>query len=287
MTRNGNNGEWLYTRRRSTGWIRGIGGIIDKLKERGILDSTLILFLSDNGGNYEELTRPGDGLGDMRRSMFIPHETLDGRLVRFGNDPRHAARWRRHVPELRNPVGQREQHAFSALQALRPRRGDFDTPDRPLAGRLFRQAGTLTLADRTRNRHHGHLSGRGRGAATPPTYQGRTASYPLEGKKPGPDFSGRATGRATPRSFGSTRATARSVKGNGNWWPSIRIIGSFTTWKRTARSCTTWPTSIRSGSRIWRHDTGNGRNELAYCLGLLPGMVDSPSGTPQYLRRDG
>ena len=66
---------------------RGIGGIIDKLKERGILDSTLILFLSDNGGNYEELTRPGDGFGYMCLSLFIPHETQDGRLVRSATSP--------------------------------------------------------------------------------------------------------------------------------------------------------------------------------------------------------
>jgi arylsulfatase A-like enzyme len=64
---------------------QGIGRMVDKLKERGILDDTLILFLSDNGGNYEELTRQATAMPNA--PLYVPHETLDGRLVRFGNDP--------------------------------------------------------------------------------------------------------------------------------------------------------------------------------------------------------
>jgi arylsulfatase A-like enzyme len=64
---------------------QGIGRICDKLKERGIFDNTLILFLSDNGGCYEELPRPDSAIA--RVPIFTPHETLDGKLVQVGNDP--------------------------------------------------------------------------------------------------------------------------------------------------------------------------------------------------------
>ena len=60
---------------------RGIGLILAKLHELDIEANTLILFLSDNGGNYEEV------LPAWRGSIFIPHEAHDGRLVRVGNDP--------------------------------------------------------------------------------------------------------------------------------------------------------------------------------------------------------
>lgn len=60
---------------------RGIGQIRAKVKEAGIEDNTLILFLSDNGGNLEELTPSWRGY------LFVPHETLDGKIVRLGNDP--------------------------------------------------------------------------------------------------------------------------------------------------------------------------------------------------------
>lgn len=59
---------------------RGVGSILSAIKEMGIEQNTLILFLSDNGGNYEELPV---GI----RGLFIPNETRDGRLVRAGNNP--------------------------------------------------------------------------------------------------------------------------------------------------------------------------------------------------------
>jgi arylsulfatase A-like enzyme len=60
---------------------RGVGAILAKVKELGLEENTLILFLSDNGGNYEEITSA------WHRLLFIPHATRDGRLVRVGNDP--------------------------------------------------------------------------------------------------------------------------------------------------------------------------------------------------------
>ncbi len=64
---------------------QNIGKIVNKLKQAGIENDTLILFMSDNGGNLEELHDPGPlGLSP----LFMPHETHDGRLVHMGNDPK-------------------------------------------------------------------------------------------------------------------------------------------------------------------------------------------------------
>src|SRR5665213_3158629 len=63
---------------------QNVGKIVAKLKETGSFENTLILFMSDNGGNLEELGNPGPLA---RTPIFIPHETADGRLVHVGNDP--------------------------------------------------------------------------------------------------------------------------------------------------------------------------------------------------------
>jgi arylsulfatase len=55
---------------------QGIGRLINKLKELKKLDNTLILFLSDNGGSYEDPARYGPGF-DRAGS------TRDGRTVSF------------------------------------------------------------------------------------------------------------------------------------------------------------------------------------------------------------
>lgn len=61
-----------------------IGKLVAKLKEKGVFDNTLIFFMSDNGGNLEELSNGGP-LG--RAPIFIPHETAEGKLLRVGNTP--------------------------------------------------------------------------------------------------------------------------------------------------------------------------------------------------------
>ena len=66
---------------------QGIGRIVARLESLGILDETLVMFLSDNGGCAELLqedpTLPGG------RSLEIPGTgmTPDGMRVRLGNDP--------------------------------------------------------------------------------------------------------------------------------------------------------------------------------------------------------
>ncbi|HUV71269.1 MAG TPA: arylsulfatase [Terracidiphilus sp.] len=61
-----------------------IGKIVAELKMKGAYENTLILFMSDNGGNLEELSEPGPLAN---APIFIPHETADGRPVRAGNNP--------------------------------------------------------------------------------------------------------------------------------------------------------------------------------------------------------
>lgn len=57
-----------------------IGRIVRAIEDRGQLDNTLILFLSDNGGCAEEL-------GPNAKARHIPERTRDGRTVLQGNRP--------------------------------------------------------------------------------------------------------------------------------------------------------------------------------------------------------
>jgi len=62
---------------------RAVGTVMAKLRERGIADNTLVLFLADNGGCAEELGwRPAE-----QRRFSRPEKTRDGRHVQVGNDP--------------------------------------------------------------------------------------------------------------------------------------------------------------------------------------------------------
>ena len=63
---------------------RGIGQIVAKVNELGIADNTLILFMADNGGNFEELDDPGP---KAPRPDYMPYKTLDGLPVERGNKP--------------------------------------------------------------------------------------------------------------------------------------------------------------------------------------------------------
>ena len=58
----------------------GIGWIIDALKKHSILDQTMVMFLSDNGGCAELLKEDGD-------YDFVVPETVDRWPVTVGNDP--------------------------------------------------------------------------------------------------------------------------------------------------------------------------------------------------------
>jgi arylsulfatase A-like enzyme len=62
---------------------RGIGQLVDKLRESGELDNTVIMFLADNGGSAELLAEDGPTPDPSRYN----YPTVDGRVVRTGNSP--------------------------------------------------------------------------------------------------------------------------------------------------------------------------------------------------------
>jgi arylsulfatase A-like enzyme len=59
---------------------RGVGRILEKLRQVGREENTLVFFLSDNGGCAEEILPNWQGL-------HIPSKTRDGRGVQVGNNP--------------------------------------------------------------------------------------------------------------------------------------------------------------------------------------------------------
>ena len=62
---------------------RGVGVILDKLREQGLEDDTLVMFMSDNGGCAEFMK---EDTWDPQPSRYsIP--TADGRPIRVGNTP--------------------------------------------------------------------------------------------------------------------------------------------------------------------------------------------------------
>jgi arylsulfatase len=61
---------------------QGIGRIVDLLRRRGVLDDTVIFFLSDNGGSQEEIQAHASWV----RSV-MPEKTRDGKTIHGGNDP--------------------------------------------------------------------------------------------------------------------------------------------------------------------------------------------------------
>jgi len=62
----------------------GIGRMMKKLEETGQYENTLILFMADNGGNYEEFGRMA---ADAKRPIFMREKTKQGEPVVSGNIP--------------------------------------------------------------------------------------------------------------------------------------------------------------------------------------------------------
>ena len=63
---------------------QGIGRIVTALERTGQMDNTLILFLADNGGNYEEIGRMAPGA---KRPVYMREHTRSGAPLIPGNDP--------------------------------------------------------------------------------------------------------------------------------------------------------------------------------------------------------
>ena len=63
---------------------QNVGKIVNKLRQLNILDNTLIFFMSDNGGNFEEMARIAP---DQKRPPYVPDRTKEGQEVVHGNEP--------------------------------------------------------------------------------------------------------------------------------------------------------------------------------------------------------
>lgn len=66
---------------------QGIGRILKTLEDKGELDNTLILFLSDNGGCAEDIPENVSPKSLVEDLTLAQYKTRDGRDVRFGNRP--------------------------------------------------------------------------------------------------------------------------------------------------------------------------------------------------------
>lgn len=65
---------------------QGVGNLVAALKNRGVFDDTIFVFLSDNGASPEEIPHQ-DQARFIERNDIFRKRTRDGREVRLGSDP--------------------------------------------------------------------------------------------------------------------------------------------------------------------------------------------------------
>ena len=75
----------------------GIGRILDAVEKAGIADNTLIVFMSDNGGNAEEIARGHQPAHPVNGVPLHPGGPCENGFECAGNHPRHHARRRVHL----------------------------------------------------------------------------------------------------------------------------------------------------------------------------------------------
>lgn len=63
---------------------QAVGKVLAQVGAMGQLDNTLIFFMADNGGNYEEFNHQVVG---KQHAIWIPDNAPDGSPLKFGNDP--------------------------------------------------------------------------------------------------------------------------------------------------------------------------------------------------------
>ena len=135
---------------------QGVGRILAALLSASVVDNTLIMFLSDNGGCAEFLAEDGSMPQPARYGGVNP----DGTPVVVGNIPGLRPRRSTDFYELRSTVGKRLQYAVPPVQALDTRGRNIDPAHHELAkedSRVRHRALT-----RPPHRHYAHLPGRRR-----------------------------------------------------------------------------------------------------------------------------
>ena len=184
-----------------------------------MLDNTLILFMSDNGGNAESGPR-----GQSWRATRPARPNSNG--VRGA------------------VVGHALQHAVPAVQALQPRGRHRHAADRPLAG-ADQDAGGVAAAGRPRDRHHADVRGGGRREVSGRVQAGKPI-LPMEGRSLLPALEDKPIEREAL--FWEHEGNAAVRDGD---WKLVRSgrdgRGSCTTWRPTGRSCTTSPRRAGAG----------------------------------------
>ena len=198
-----------------------MGRFIDALRERKMLDNTLILFLSDNGANAES----------------GPNGRLEGAVPGSANSVVFEGQsW----ATLSNTPLRRYKHYNHEGGIATPLIVHW--PDRiKTPGELRKQSGHLvdimaTCVDVA-------------GATYPAEFKGKPI-LPMEGKSLLPALDNRSIQRE--RCTGSTRATRPSAWATGSWsaWGAVDL-GNSTIWRPIARNYTTWPRPSRNWHKSW------------------------------------
>jgi arylsulfatase len=216
---------------------RAVGVLIAGLKERGELENTLILFMSDNGGNAEAgVAGRMNGMhpGDAKSDVFVGQcwATLNNTpFVRY-----------KHFTD---------EGGISTPLIVHWPKGVAGT----LSGRIEKQPGHVidimaTCIDVA-------------GATYPQQFNGKSIT-PLEGVSLRPAFDGKQIERKQPL-FGSMKEIAQFATANGSslHFPTSR--GAFTISKPIALNNTTSPAHSQSGPQRSQPNGMNMRRAQMFC----------------------
>ena len=220
---------------------KAVGTLVKGLEARGVLDNTLIFFMSDNGANAEsgpDGRFNGDPPGGPNSDLY-----LGMNWAAVGNTPFRRFKHFTHEGGISSPLIVSWPRGIAAN-----RRGAIERQP----AHVIDIMATVTAAT---------------GAKYPSEYKGH-AIQPMEGIICGRRSTAvRSTGRT--RSSGSTKGTAPYVRATGRSSRCIPRRGSSTTSPPIASSATTSRPSTRTSSRGYRTSGTRGPNGRTWILGRV------------------